>query len=69
MAMDVKLGATFEARVPKTLFGTRVMTLTEFRNHYVPTSDGQRFLINSMIDETSSTSINVVVNWTAGLKR
>ncbi|MDQ3174094.1 MAG: hypothetical protein M3Q91_10365 [Acidobacteriota bacterium] len=28
MAVDVKLGATFEAGVPKTLFGTHVMTLT-----------------------------------------
>ena len=69
MAVDVKLGATFEASVPKALFGTRVLSLTEFRNHYVPTSDGQRFLINSTLEETSGTPINVVVNWTADLKR
>ena len=69
MAVDVKLGATFEAGVPKRLFGTRVVSLTEFRNHYVPTSDGQRFLINSTLEETSGTPINVVVNWTADLKR
>jgi hypothetical protein len=69
MAVDVKLGATFEASVPKPLFGTRVISSTEFRNHYVPTSDGQRFLINSTLEETSGTPINVVVNWTADLKR
>ena len=69
MAVDVKLGATFDARVPKALFGTRVLNLTEFRNHYAPTSDGQRFLINSTLEETSTTPISVVVNWTAGLKR
>lgn len=59
----------FEAGVPKTLFGTRVLTLTEFRNHYAVTADGQRFLINSTIEETSATPFSVVVNWTADLKR
>lgn len=69
MTVDVKLGATFEAGVPKTLFTTRVLSLTDFRNHYVVSADGQRFLINSTIEETSTTPINVIVNWTAGLKR
>ena len=69
MAVDVKLGATFEAGVPKPLFDTRVISMTDFRNHYVVTADGQRFLINSTIEETSTTPINVVVNWTAGLQR
>jgi len=67
MAVDVKLGATFEAGVPKTLFGTRVLSLTDFRNHYAVTADGQRFLINSTIEETTA-PISVVVNWTANLK-
>ncbi len=69
MAVDVKLGSTFEASVPKPLFGTRVLSLTEFRNHYVPTSDGQHFLINSTLEETTTTPINIVVNWTSDLKR
>lgn len=69
MGVEVKLGATFEASNPKPLFGTRVLSSTEFRNHYVPTADGQRFLINSMLEETSGTAITVVVNWTADLKR
>ncbi len=68
MAMDVKLGATFDAGVPKTLFGTRVLTLTNFRNHYAVTADGQRFLINTTIEEIGTGPISVVVNWTAGLK-
>ncbi|MFN2516925.1 MAG: TolB family protein, partial [Pyrinomonadaceae bacterium] len=69
MAVDIKLGTTFEAGVPKALFGTRVLTLTEFRNHYVVNANGQRFLINSTIEETETTPISVVVNWTADLKR
>ncbi|MCA1600958.1 MAG: hypothetical protein LC776_04715, partial [Acidobacteria bacterium] len=68
MVVDIKRGATFEAGVPKTLFGTRVLTLTDFRNHYAVTADGQRFLINSTIEETSATPISIVVNWTADLK-
>ena len=54
MAVDVKLGATFDGRVPKALFGTRVLNLTEFRNHYAPSSDGQRFLINTLVEETNA---------------
>ncbi len=69
MSADVKLGTTFEAGVPKALFGTRVLTLTDFRNHYAITADGQRFLINSTIEGIGATPISVVVNWTAGLKR
>ena len=70
MAVDVKPGATFEAGVPKTLFDTRVLTVTDnFRNHYAVTADGQRFLINSNVEETNAAPISVVVNWTAGLKR
>ena len=69
MAVEVKLGDTFEASVPKPLFGTRVVSLTEFRNHYVVTRDGERFLINSTLEETTATPINVIVNWTADLNR
>jgi hypothetical protein len=69
MAVGVKPGAAFEAGVPQALFGTRVLTLTEFRNHYAVSADGQRFLINSVIEETDATPINVVVNWAGDLKR
>ncbi|MBA3766268.1 MAG: PD40 domain-containing protein, partial [Acidobacteria bacterium] len=69
MAVDVKPGAVFEAGVPQTLFNTRVLTLTDFRNHYVVTGDGQRFLICSTDEETSAQPISVVVNWPTVLKR
>ena len=69
MAVDVTLGATFEASAPKTLFDTRVLNLTDSRTQYAVTADGQRFLILSMIEETSATPISIVVNWMAGLKR
>ncbi len=67
MAVDIKLGPTFTASVPRTLFPTRVLTLTEFRNHYAVTADGQRFLINTSVAKDNP--ISVVVNWMADLKR
>jgi hypothetical protein len=67
MVLDVKLGATFEASIPQTLFGTRILSLTDF-NQYAVTADGQRFLINSTTEETGTIPISVVVNWTADLK-
>ena len=69
MAVGVKPGAAFEAAAPEPLFATRTLTVTDFRSHYVVTADGQRFLINSLLEETAATPITFVVNWTAGLKR
>lgn len=69
MAVDVTLSPRFEASVPKTLFGTRALTFSDFRNHYVVTADGQRFLINSLPADGGSTPIDVVKNWTALTKR
>lgn len=68
MAVDVKSGATFEAGVPKPLFETNIFLMTNFRNHYVVSRDGQRFLINSRNEETSL-PVTVVLNWTADLKK
>ena len=69
MVVDVKPGATFEVSLPKPLFETRVITVTDFRNHYVVSADGQRFLINSIIEERGAIPISVVKNWTNLLKR
>ena len=43
MAVDVKVGAAFEAGVPKPLFLGRVQPANA-RNRYVPSADGQHFL-------------------------
>jgi hypothetical protein len=69
MVVEVKLGPPFQVGVPKPLFDTRVLTVTDFRNHYVVTRDGQRFLINSITEERGSTPIDVIKNWTTLLKR
>jgi hypothetical protein len=70
MAVEVKIGAQFEHGVPKSLFQTRILPGSQgsaFR--YVTAADGKRFLINCMPEEVASEPVNVVLNWTAGLKR
>ena len=68
MAVDVKLGAAFETSAPKTLFQTQVVR-PEAPNRYVVTEDGQRFLVNSSLEEVSQTPITVILNWNAQLKK
>jgi hypothetical protein len=41
-----------------------VTGLTDSRNHYVVTRDGKQFLVNTVIEETTASPVNVVVNWT-----
>jgi Tol biopolymer transport system component/predicted Ser/Thr protein kinase len=65
----VPVGAGPSFGVPKPLFRTQVIPgVDAFRNHYVVTGDGQRFLINTQIGEQAPLPITVVLNWT-GLKR
>jgi hypothetical protein len=70
MAVDVKLGNnSFEAGVPRTLFQSRAIGFPGPRNPYAVSPDGQRFLIISPPADTPATTLTVVTNWTADLKR
>jgi hypothetical protein len=53
---------------PKPLFQTQV---TGFRapNRYDVAADGQKFLVNSGVQETSRAPLHVIVNWAASLKK
>jgi Tol biopolymer transport system component len=66
MAVAVDGGGAFHATVPKVLFQTREIT---GRYPYTVTPDGQRFLVNTPLEEASTSPITVVLNWTAELKR
>jgi hypothetical protein len=67
MAGEVKSGASFRTGVPHPLF--------EFRSNgilscpYAVTADGQRFLLNTLVDESGAAPLTVWVNWQAGLKK
>jgi WD40-like Beta Propeller Repeat len=67
MAVDVQAAATFEVGVPKALFDTRCKKAPT--REYDVSSDGQRFLVNQALGETTATPITLIQNWSAGLPR
>ena len=68
MAVPVGPGPTFGA--PTQLFQTGVAGgVNSNRTHYVPSSDGQRFLINTPAADQAPTPITVVLNATARFKK
>jgi Tol biopolymer transport system component/predicted Ser/Thr protein kinase len=68
--MSVAVGAGPSFGVPTALFQTRAPHgITPNRMHYVPSRDGQRFLVNTQSDDEPPTPITVVLNWAAGLKK
>ncbi len=62
---------TIEVGRPTTVFQT-IMPLsgiTDDRNNYVPSRDGQRFLVNTLADTGNLQPLIMVLNWTSELKR
>ena len=71
MAVPVTAGDSFEPGSPVELFATRIpqSSLTGDRNQFVVAPDGQRFLVNSLVDEGNTRPINFILNWAVDLKR
>src|SRR5688572_1070762 len=67
MAVDVNSQQSFGVSAPNLLFQTTVARY-EAPNRYAVSRDGQRFLINSAVEEVRHT-MTVVLNWTAEIKR
>jgi eukaryotic-like serine/threonine-protein kinase len=68
-AVDVSISAnsgSFEYGVPHFLFDMRANVFNS-RNSYIPSPDGQRFLVNMLL-EADDAPINVVQNWRAVVK-
>jgi len=59
-AVDIKAGDTFEYGIPHVLFDLPA-NVGATRNSYVPSRDGQRFLVNRLLD--ADPRISVVLNW------
>ena len=66
MAASVKAGLKFEASSPVVLFP--IANAWSGRKCYAASHDGKRFLIRKYLNE-GPVPINVVLNWTAELKR
>jgi hypothetical protein len=62
--VDVKANASgLEFSAPKPLFETHTT------DHYAVTADGQRFLISTPVEESTTVPITVILNWTADSKK
>jgi serine/threonine protein kinase len=69
MAVDVNLGKGFENGAPHKLFefrsGNGLITVAP----YAASADGQKFLLNMLVDESGGAPLTVVINWTTALKK
>ncbi len=64
MAVEVRtVGATFQAGVPRALFEANLDPRTTSRNRYIPSPDGQRFLMIAPAEQAGPTPLTVVLNW------
>jgi eukaryotic-like serine/threonine-protein kinase len=65
MAVDVKAaGSGFEAGVPHRLFATNTReAAAPYFHYYAAAAEGQRFLVNTIAQETLAPPIVVVLNW------
>lgn len=70
MAVDVDTTSpAFQAGIPNELFQAQLVPLSYWRNIYVPSPDGQRFLMITPAGQTRPEPIKVVLNWPALLKK
>jgi Tol biopolymer transport system component len=63
MAVAVQTDSTFQAGQPRALFETRTSEVPVIP--YAVSADGQRFLVNTAIEDTNTSPITVVLNWIA----
>jgi eukaryotic-like serine/threonine-protein kinase len=71
MAAEVKNAAGFEAGPPAPLFVThprQPLSAMDFFSYDV-TADGQKFLVNTKMDTTSSAPLSVILNWSAEMEK
>ncbi len=66
-AVDMHGGTRFEYGTPHFLFDLRANVINTHRSS-APARDGRRFPGNMLL-ETTESPINVVVNWTAELRK
>jgi Tol biopolymer transport system component len=63
-------GATFSAGTPRSLFDVEVPEPNPpFPTDYAVTADGQRLLVNTIVDQPTRLTLTVILNWTTDLKQ
>ena len=71
MSVEVKAGNSFEAGAPVALFQTRLRKPVSALEvvSYAVTGDGQRFLVNTRMDEPSAAPLSIILNWASEIER
>jgi hypothetical protein len=63
-------GATFSAGTSHALFDVEVPESNDpYPTDYAVTADGQRFLVNTVVDQPTRPALTVILNWMADLKK
>jgi len=66
MSVEITPGTPLQVGKPRVLFRAPIEGgLNAYRSHYLPTADGQRFLIDMIEPDSHRDSIGVLVNWRA----
>ncbi|MCW5983326.1 MAG: protein kinase [Bryobacteraceae bacterium] len=68
MAVEVTTGPSFAAGTPKPLFPTRIVVEPFAAFHYAVAPDGDRFLIDTGVEETTD-PLTLLLNWPLALRR
>jgi hypothetical protein len=70
MSVNLSLSSRPQADASKELFEVSVPDLVpSFPNNYAVTTDGRRFLVNTVLRDAVSSPISVVLNWRTELSR
>jgi len=69
MKVDIKMAPEVEIGEPLSLFLTRLKLFGLGATQYDVSADGQRFLVNTLVEEQDTTPITLVLNWFEELKR
>jgi eukaryotic-like serine/threonine-protein kinase len=71
MAVPVKTGTSFEAGPPVTLFQTHTRQPISVMDvfSYDVTGDGQKFLINTKVDEPNAAPLSIILNWASEMEK
>jgi hypothetical protein len=67
----IRSGSNFETGPPETLFQThrrQPVSAMDFFSYDV-TADGQRFLINTRLDEPNAAPLSIILNWTSEMEK
>ena len=68
MRARIKLEPELEIEIPQLLFVTQIKHSLIYPPQYDVSPDGQRFLINTLLEEEDAASITLVLNWFEELK-